>query len=197
MAVKTLVTKFGHADEAEHAVHRLRQEGFALEALGWVTRAEDGSEIEHGNLVEEQPEQQRGSALERATVGGVLGGFAGLLIGVTALTLAGVAGPIVIAGPLVGAIVGVGCGAALGQRLDAFAHATEPPHRSARSKQARRYAARLGRDVAIVMVTVNHEGEEARALEVLRGEASSHRHALVFRVPALSDEGRPSKPSLA
>ena len=198
MATKTLVTKFGHADEAEHAVYKLRQDGFDLSALGWVTRAEDGSEIAQGNLVDEEPVQHKGSALARTTIGCVLGGFAGMLIGITTITMAGIAGPLVLAAPLVFGLVGVVSGAAAGARIDQFAHVDEPPPLpSSRSQQAHRYAARLGGDAAVVLVTVSNVGEEARALEVLRGEASLHRHPLVFRVPALSDEGRPSKPSLA
>jgi len=185
MARKTLVTRFGHADEAERVVEKLRQDGFALAHIGGVVRAAGGRELAQGS-------RRKGSARERVTVGGVLGGLVGLFIGATALTIAGIAGAIVVLGSLIGALAGAALGAELGRRIDAFARVDVP------REQAHRSPSRLGnKDAAIVRVTVNDEEEEARALEILRGEASLHKHSLLFRIPALSDEGRPSRPSLA
>ncbi|MGZ3420693.1 MAG: hypothetical protein ACXWUG_02215 [Polyangiales bacterium] len=187
MATKTLVTKFGHANEAESAATKLRLDGFASDAVGWVTRGDDGREIAHGNLVR----HEKIPPVKRSVVGGVLGGLVGLLIGITALTIAGVLGTILVVVSLVVAFLGIWLGVAAGRGIDAFVHVDEP------LEQAHRYATQLGKDSAIVRVTVKDEAQEARALEILRGEADLHRHPLVWRIPALSDEGRPSKPSLA
>lgn len=187
MATKTLVTTFDEVGEAERAVQKLQQDGFV--DVGWVSRTRDGREIAHGNLVEQY---QQGSSLERSTVGGVLGGLCGLLIGATALTLIGVAGPFAVAGPIVSTAAGIGVGAALGRLTDRVAHVPAERPRA----QAHRYGARLGKGEAAVTVTVDTEEEEARALEILRGEASLHKHPFLWRVPALRDEGRTSRISL-
>jgi len=186
LATKTLVTTFDRVREAERAVQKLQQDGFADEDVGWVSRAADGGEIAHGNLVI----HHKGSTARGLAVGGALGGLAGLLIGATVLTVGGVAGPLVIIGPLVSTALGAGLGAAVGGRVERYGHPDVP------REQAHRYGARLGANAAAVMVTVSDEEEEGRALEILRSEAGLHRHEFRWRVPALMDEGRPSKPSL-
>ncbi len=186
MAIKTLVTTFDDPREAERAVHKLHEDGFTGEDVGWVVRAADGREIAHGNLLQEK---RKVSAVEGAAVGGALGGLSGLVIGLTALAIPGV-GPVV--GPLISALVGIALGAGAGALVDAF---VREPITAARP-EAHRYAERIGARAGVVMVTVYDEDEEERALEILRGEASLHSHPFRWRVPALTDEGRPSSQSV-
>lgn len=188
MATKTLVTTFDEVGEAERAVQKLQQDGF--QDLGWVARGRDGREIAHGNLIETA---KASTSLERSTIGGVLGGLCGLLIGATTLTLVGFAGPLLIVAPVVTTAAGVGVGAALGRLTDKVAH----PGEQRPVAQAHRYGARLAKGEAAVTVRVEDEEEEARALEILRGEANLHRHPFRWRVPALRDEGRTSRVSLS
>ncbi len=64
--------------------------------------------------------------LEGASVGALEGGIIGLLAGLGALALPGV-GPILAAGPLVGALTGAVTGAATGGLLTALVEAGIPP----------------------------------------------------------------------
>jgi hypothetical protein len=191
MAAKTLVTTFDDVQEAERAVQKLQADGFDPEGIGWVVHAPDGREIAHGSLLEER--QRTDSAAQRTAAGGVLGGLAGLLSGVTAFTIAGFVGPVLIAGAVVGAVAGIGVGAVLGKRVDAIA--SVPVDLAV--PEAHRYAARLGTNEAALVVRVDNEQEEARALEIIRSEASRHKHDFAFRIPALADEGRASRFSLS
>lgn len=179
MATKTLVTKFAHAEEAESAARKLREDGFA--DVGWVTHELDGHETAHGSLVR----KQRGSRNEHAMIGAFLGWLAGLLASVTVANTMGLTGPLRIALPLVAASLCALLGAAIAKQIDALVRTEEPVDR------AHHYANHLERDAAVVTVRVDGEETEARALQILRGEADLHRHDLVFRIPSMSDE-RPS-----
>jgi len=182
MAHKTLVTTFDDVHEAERAVFKLHEDGFPREALGWVSHAKNGREIAHGNLVERRTPAIEG-AIEGVIVGGAFGGIAGLLIGVSALVIPGV-GPVVVAGPLVSTLAGIGVGAAAGALIDSLTRVGVP------REQAHRYAERVRAGGAIVMVTVENDEEEARALEILGNEAALHKHQLVWNVPASAEEPR-------
>lgn len=179
MATKTLVTRFGHADEAESAARKLREDGFA--DVGWVTH-EHGRDSAHGSL----RRKQKGSPKEHRMVGAFLGWLAGLLASVTVANSIGLVGPLRIAIPLVVAAVCALLGAELARRIDALVRTEEP------IEEAHHLTRDLGSDAAVVTVEVDGEEREARALEILRGEADLHRHDLVFRIPAMSEEPRAS-----
>lgn len=183
MATKTLVTTFDDVHEAEAAVHALHEAGFARDDLGWVTRTAHGDEIAHGAAASSGE-----AALEGIGVGAGLGGLAGLLIGLSAFAVPGV-GPVLVAGPLVSALAGATVGAAAGGLVDALINIGVP------NDEAHEYAERLRAGAAIVTVTVDDEEEEAKALSILRGEAVEHGHDVPWRVPAYTDEGRPSSMS--
>jgi hypothetical protein len=179
MATKTLVTKFDHASEAESAARKLREDGFA--EVGWVNH-EHGLDSAHGNLVR----REKGSASMRAMYGAFLGWLVGLLAFVTISTLVGLTGPLRIAIPLAAACVFAFIGGAIGRSLDSVARTEVPVPR------AHRYGHDLEGDQAVVTVKVDGDEAEARALEIIRNEAGLHRHELVFRVPPISEESRPS-----
>ena len=54
MSPKTLVTTFDNVHEAERAVQKLQDDGFAPEGLGWVEHDDHGREIAHGSLSEKR-----------------------------------------------------------------------------------------------------------------------------------------------
>jgi uncharacterized membrane protein len=176
MATKTLVKTFDDAGEAERAVHALHDAGFARDDLGWIARSRS-SNVEISN-----------AAMEGAAVGGALGGLAGLLIGFAALAIPGI-GPVVVAGPLVSTLAGVGVGAAAGGIIDALIHVGIP------EEEAREHAERLGAGGAIVTVTVDDDEEEARAREILHVAAPASPPSRWSAQP-YTDEGRPSQQSI-
>ena len=186
MTTKTLVKTFDDASEAERAVHALHDAGFARDDLGWIARASrlapSGAAARAGRL------ETANAALEGATVGGALGGLAGLLIGFAALAVPGI-GPIVVAGPLVSTLAGVGVGAAAGGIIDALMHV------GVSRDEAHAHAAKVRAGGAIVTVTVDDEEEEQRAQEILH-VARPSRPAVRFRAQPFTDEGRPSLQSL-
>lgn len=171
MAGKTLVTTFDDVHEAERAVQKLQQDGFAPERLGWIEH-QRGHDIAHGNLIE----HRNVSTVGRVFLGAILGALAGMLILVVAATLLDVERSFRIASGFVGLVVGACVGAVIGKRLDSIARTDVPGDR------AHRLAERLAAGTARVAVTVSNEEEEARALEILRGEASLHRHRFSWRV---------------
>lgn len=182
MAAKTLVTTFDDAHEAERAVQKLHQDGFPASGIGWVESDRGGREIAHGNLVETHD----ATPIHVMVIGAVLGALIGLLCGAMALTLLGVGRSLLLVGELVCALLGLGLGIAVSRRLDAYSHVEVPRPR------AHRYGKRLSSGEASVMVTVGNEQEEARALEIIRGEASLHQHDLAWRVSLTAAEQRPS-----
>jgi uncharacterized membrane protein len=180
MATKTLVKTFDDAGEAERAVHALHEAGFARDDLGWIARSR--------STRSRHPLETANAAMEGAAVGGALGGLAGLLIGFAALTVPGI-GPIVVAGPLVSTLAGVGLGAAAGGIIDALMHI------GVSREEAQEHAARLRSGGAIVTVTVDDDDEEDRAREILH-EARVQRPSIRWRAQPFTDEGRPSLQSL-
>ena len=182
MAAKTLVTTFDDAHEAERAVQKLHQDGFPESEIGWVESDRGGREIAHGNLVEENAT----TPMHVMVIGAFLGALIGLLCGAIALTSLGISRSLLSAGALACALVGLGLGLAVSKRLSAYARVEVPVPR------AHRYGKRLSSGMASVMVTVGNEQEEARALEIIRGEASLHHHDLAWRVSLTAAEQRPS-----
>ena len=94
---------------AERAVDALVQAGFTNNDISVLMPDQDSTrEFAHENSTK-APE---GAATGAAT-GGALGGTLGLLAGIGALAIPGV-GPLIAAGPIVGALAGLGAGGAVG-----------------------------------------------------------------------------------
>jgi hypothetical protein len=176
MATKTLVKTFDDEAEAERAVHALHDAGFARDDLGWIARTR-AARLDTAD-----------AAVEGATVGGALGGLAGLLIGFAALAVPGI-GPVLVAGPLVSTLAGLGVGAAAGGIIDALVHV------GLSRAEAGAHAERLRTGGAIVTVTVDDDEEEERAREILH-VTRPPQPAVRFRAQPFTDEGRPSLQSI-
>ncbi|BAS28400.1 general stress protein [Limnochorda pilosa] len=108
---KTVVGVFDRKEQAEQAVHQLKDEGYTEREISVVAKGEKGGDQGGGN---------QGGGLDMSeglTWGGALGGVAGLLAGVGALAIPGL-GPLVAAGPLAATLSGAATGGIAGGLLD-------------------------------------------------------------------------------
>ena len=117
--MKTVVGLFDRYQQADIAVHRLREAGFSDQQISVVAR----KEAIEGHLEEEPGENVAESAAVSAIGGGVAGGIIGLLVGLGAIAVPGI-GLVFAAGTLATALgstaVGAGIGAAGGGLLGAL-----------------------------------------------------------------------------
>lgn len=105
--LKTVIGLFDSRDPAERAVSALRARGFHEEiSILAADKGRAGGGAQPG-----------GSMATGATTGGVLGGLAGLAMGVGALAIPGI-GPIVAAGPIAGLFSGAATGGIAGGLID-------------------------------------------------------------------------------
>ena len=110
-----VVGVFDDPANAERALNGLRDAGFAPSDVGVVSRPSD-AEAEAPPDVAPAPRVDETSGI---LTGGLLGGVAGWLVGLTTLAVPGV-GPLLAAGPLVAAVSGSGLGAAAGGLIGHF-----------------------------------------------------------------------------
>ena len=107
---------------AEAGVRRFRDEGYAGERIGIISRDPSAKDV-----AEDTGAKAAGGAATGAVAGGVLGGLTGLLVGIGALAIPGI-GPVVAGGVLASAfglgggtaVAGAGIGAAAGGLLGAL-----------------------------------------------------------------------------
>ena len=121
--MSTLVTGvFASRSAAEHATEELMKAGFAAEDIS-LLMSETTKGREFG--LKESTKAPEGAATG-ATIGGVLGAVAGGLAAVGSLAIPGLA--LVAAGPLIGALTGLGAGAAAGGLAGALVGLGIPEH---------------------------------------------------------------------
>jgi uncharacterized membrane protein len=104
----TLSALYDNATDAQNAVRDLVNNGFSRENISVVASNAAGEYAEYEGEV--TPE---GETLDGAATGAVLGGMAGLVVGLAALAIPGI-GPVLAAGPLASALVAAGVGAGVG-----------------------------------------------------------------------------------
>jgi hypothetical protein len=116
---KYVVGLFETRDAAQRAVNELSARGFTRERVSVAMRDRD----EAARLADTTGTETTEAAGTGAVGGGILGGLAGLLVGLGALTVPGV-GPVLAAGPLAAALgttlAGAGIGAAAGGLVGAL-----------------------------------------------------------------------------
>jgi hypothetical protein len=155
----TVVAVFESLDEATEAIKRLGDEGFPVDRISIVGQGLESEVRVHGFVTTGDV------AKSGARFGAVFGGLFGLLAGAAFLAIPGV-GPLIILGPLAGAVVGAAEGAAatgiVGAVLGYFLEKDRIPKYSQHLK-AGRY---------LVLVHGSQE-EAARAQEILRSAGSS------------------------
>src|SRR5271170_4485719 len=94
-------------------------------------------------------------------VGGVVGGTLGLLAGIGALAIPGV-GPLIVAGPIIASLAGLGVGGAVGGLVGALVGMGIPEY------EAKRYEGR-GKDGGVLLsVHCDTSDEVSRAKELLK-----------------------------
>ena len=110
--MKTVTRLFDRYEDAQAAVRELETMGIPHSDISIVASNAEGVHDHHGAHTG-NPEEAAHDARKGASVGGVLGGGAGLLAGLGILAIPGV-GPVVAAGWLVSTVVGAVAGAAAG-----------------------------------------------------------------------------------
>ena len=148
---RTAAGVFKTGDRANQAANALREAGFAPEDISILSKYTRGAE--------DELEKVRGHAGDGVTVGavagGALGGLAGWLIGIGALTIPGI-GPILAAGPLAVALGGLVAGGAAGGVTGALSRA------GISDDAANWYATELVRGNWLVTVDAGGRHDEAR-----------------------------------
>jgi hypothetical protein len=148
-----VVGVFDDPDAAERALAGLREAGFRPSDVGVVTRPQDAAR-EAPVGVEPAPRVDETSGV---LTGGLLGGVAGWLVGLTTLAVPGV-GPLLAAGPLAAAVSGSGLGAAAGGLLG---HFVAQGHEQ---DEARWYEERVRAGAILLTVHAHDRSDEARAI---------------------------------
>jgi len=152
---RTIVGLFDDAAHAERALTGLREAGIRPEQLSVVARdAEDRDALS-------EPGEDAEDVAGDAVTGGMIGGLAGFLIGISALVIPGI-GPIVGSGIIIATLAGAGLGAAAGGLVGALT-VQGVPDAEAETYQTRVQAGRI-------LLTVHADSdEEARSAQrVLR-----------------------------
>jgi hypothetical protein len=107
---------YATSDLAENAVDFLLKTGFPKSAISVLLP--DIDETSRGFTHEKHTKAPEGTAAG-ATTGGLIGGAFGLVIGLGGFAVPGLE-PLVAAGPIIGALTGLGAGGALGGIIGAF-----------------------------------------------------------------------------
>jgi hypothetical protein len=110
--MKTVTRLFDNYDDAQAAVRELESMGILHSDISIVASNAEGVHDHHGEHAG-NPDEAAHDARKGASIGGVLGGGAGLLAGLGILAIPGV-GPVVAAGWLVSTVVGAVAGATAG-----------------------------------------------------------------------------------
>jgi len=161
---QTVAATFEDRNDAERAVHALKDAGVGADQIGIAMR----DRTAQGQLVEDTGTHAAQGAVSGALGGGLLGGVLGFLVGVGALAIPGI-GPVVAGGVLAStfglaggtAVAGAGIGAATGGLVGALTGLGIP------DEEARYHESgfRSGR----TLVTVNAgAGRAIEAIDILR-----------------------------
>jgi len=158
---KSVVGLFETGEQAERAIRALHDRGFARDQVSVAMRHQG----DQAALARDVGAREAADAAGTGAVGGgILGGMAGLLIGVGALAVPGI-GPVLAAGPLAGALgtalAGAGIGAAAGGLVGALAGIGVP------EEHAEYYAEGVRRGGTLVTVQTD-ESHSDEAAELLR-----------------------------
>ena len=142
---------------AAAAVDRLHASGFSHEDVSVLMADKQGSKDFAAEKNTKAPEGTTAGVLG----GGTLGGTLGLLAGFGALAIPGV-GPLIAAGPIMGALAGLGIGGAVGGLIGALVGMGIPEY------EAKRYEGHVNAGGILVSVHCESSEELARAKDVLK-----------------------------
>ena len=148
---------FSSHNAAEAAVDRLHAAGFSNDDVSVLMADRQGAKDFAAEKNTKAPEGTTAGVLG----GGTLGGTLGLLAGIGALAIPGV-GPLIAAGPIMGALAGLGIGGAVGGLVGALIGMGIPEY------EAKRYEGRVNDGGILVSVHCDSSEEISRAKDVLK-----------------------------
>lgn len=160
---KVIVGLYERIENARDAVQELMHTGFAPDSVSLVAARRDNRRAGGPQEYEKDYQVEKGTKdpAEGAGEGALLGGLTGLVIGAGLLAIPGI-GPVLAAGPLVGALAGAGVGAASGGLFGALILSGIP------NEEAGYYSEAVRR--GDILVTVNTPDDMAdRAIEIMEG----------------------------
>ena len=142
---------------AEAAVDQLNGAGFSHDDVSVLMADKNSSKEFASEKNTKAPEGTTAGVLGGGTVGGTLG----LLAGLGALAIPGV-GPLIAAGPIMGALAGLGIGGAVGGLVGALVGMGIPEY------EAKRYEGRVNDGGILVSVHCESSDEISRAKDILK-----------------------------
>lgn len=142
---------------AEAAVDQLHAAAFSHDDVSVLMADKESSKDFASEKNTKAPEGTTAGVLGGGTVGGTLG----LLAGLGALAIPGV-GPLIAAGPIMGALAGLGIGGAVGGLVGALVGMGIPEY------EAKRYEGRVNDGGVLVSVHCESSEEISRAKDVLK-----------------------------
>lgn len=148
---------FANRAAAEQVVDRLVAAGFGHDDVSVMMADQSGTRDFAAEKNTKAPE----GTTTGVTLGGITGGTLGLLAGLGALAIPGV-GPLIAAGPIMGALAGLGVGGAVGGLVGALVGLGIPEY------EAKRYEGRVKDGGILVSVHCDSSDEVSRAKEILR-----------------------------
>ena len=148
---------FPNRTAAEAAVDQLNGAGFSHDDVSVLMADKNSSKEFASEKNTKAPEGTTAGVLGGGTVGGTLG----LLAGLGALAIPGV-GPLIAAGPIMGALAGLGIGGAVGGLVGALVGMGIPEY------EAKRYEGRVNDGGILVSVHCASSEEVSRAKGVLK-----------------------------
>jgi len=148
--------------QAEDASARLAAAGFSNQDISVLVPDNEFTNREFAH--EKNTKAPEGTA-GGAVAGGLLGGTLGLLAGIGSLAIPGV-GPLIAAGPIMGALAGAGAGGAVGSLVGALAGMGIPEY------EAKRYEGRVKNGGVLLSVHCDSSDEVKVAKAVLESSGA-------------------------
>lgn len=144
-------------DQAERIVSTLKASGFSNNDISVLLPDKNATR----DFAHEQHTKAPEGAAAGAGTGGVLGGALGWLAGVGSLAIPGV-GPLIAAGPIMGALGGAAVGAAVGGLTGTLVGMGIPEY------EAKQYEGKLREGNALISVHTEDSDERSRAKEIFK-----------------------------
>jgi hypothetical protein len=143
--------------QAERTVDDLLAAGFSNDDISVLLPDNQGSK----DFAHEKSTKAPEGTTTGGTAGGVIGGALGLLAGIGALAIPGV-GPLIAAGPVMGALAGLGVGGAVGGLIGALVGMGIPEY------EAKRYEGHIKAGGVLFSVHCDTSDQIARAKDLLK-----------------------------
>jgi hypothetical protein len=142
----------------EEAVDTLRAAGFRNTDISVLFQENEGTK----DLAHEKNTKAPEGATTGGILGGITGGVLGWLTGIGALATIPGLGPLIVAGPIVAALAGVGAGGTFGGMIGALVGMGVPEY------EAKRYEGRIKLGGALMSVHCDNDDWVKRAKDLLR-----------------------------